>query len=121
MKRIEETDVRSRVRAAELQLLADGKAIPAEGTDDKGAGELTKLRKALAAAEVKSSADEKIARDAMKLAAAKVQVADVAAARAKRLAEEVKDEEHPEPVAEKAGETKPATAKSDKANHPDEQ
>ena len=106
-KRIEETDVRSRVRAAEMQMLTQGKSLASE--EGEGHTELSKLRKVLATSELKTSAEEKLARDAMKAASSKLQVADVAAARAKRMADQIEaNADAPEPVAEKPAEVKTA-------------
>jgi uncharacterized small protein (DUF1192 family)/uncharacterized low-complexity protein len=109
--RIEETDVRSRVRSAEMDMLTEGKPVPAEGADDKGHSELSKLRKTLSAYETKTTAEEKTARDAMRIATAKVQAADAAAARVKRMADTVENGA-PEPVAEKTSKEKSKQGKS---------
>lgn len=112
--RIEETDVRGRVRSAEMEMLTEGKPVPAEGTDDKGHSELSKLRKTLAAYETKTTAEEKTARDAMRIATAKVQAADAAAARVKRMADTMENGA-PEPVAEKTSNEKSKQGKPSQA------
>jgi hypothetical protein len=83
----EETEARSRLRTAELGLLQQGKPIPAELRDDSAQGELAKARKALAAAEAKTQAEERAAHEAMKAAAAKMALAEARASTAKRLAD----------------------------------
>jgi hypothetical protein len=91
-------------------LLTQGKQVTND--ESEGHSELSKLRKALTTCEVKTVADEKVARDAMKLASSKLQVADVAAARAKRVAEDIEkantdtDDEHEVAVADKPAEVK---------------
>lgn len=87
-RRIEETQVRSQLRTAEMQAIADGKLVPGDDTQDKRHPELTKLRKALSIAEARTASDEKLARSAMKSATAKVQSADLAAARVQRMSED---------------------------------
>jgi len=120
-RRIEETDVRSRVSDAEMQLLSEGKTVPIAGGEDKGHSELSKLRKTLATCETKTASEENIARNAMKTAAIKVQLADAAAARAERMAEAPEQTDTPEPVGEKttpnakpANQNSPQTAKQAK-------
>ena len=87
-RHIEETEVRTQLRAAEMQAIAEGKLAPGDDTEDKRHPELVKLRKALSIAEAKTASEEKLARGAMKSAASKVQVADLAAARVQRMADE---------------------------------
>lgn len=101
-RHIEETEVRSRLRTAEMQAIADGKLAPGEEAEDKRHPELTKLRKTLNISEAKTASEEKLARAAMKAASAKVQLADLAAARVQRMSGE------PAPGGDKADET-PAT------------
>jgi hypothetical protein len=86
-RRAEEAEARTRLRAAELALLREGKPIPAEGREEAAPGEVAKCRKALAAAEAKTETEEKAAREAMKAAAAKMALAEAKASTAKRLAE----------------------------------
>jgi hypothetical protein len=83
----EEAEARSHLREAELALLQQGKAIPAEARDETAAGELGKCRKALAAAEAKTQAEERAAQEAVKAAVAKMALAEAKASTAKRLAE----------------------------------
>jgi colicin import membrane protein len=110
----EECEARSRVRATELALLKEGKPIPPEGRDESAQGEIGKARKALAAAEAKTQAEERAAHEAVKAAAAKMALAEARAATAQRIAEN--DLTLP-PVAEKAklkSAEKPADKPSDK-------
>lgn len=86
-RRGEEAEARTRLRAAELALLKEGKPIPAEGKEDAGQSEIGKCRKALALAEAKTAVEERAAREAMTAAAAKMALADAKESTAKRLAE----------------------------------
>lgn len=106
-QRMAQMDVQSRVRESEMQLLAAGKPVPGEDSDENGSPDLRKLRKMLASNEVKTAAAERISRTAMKTASAKLQLADEAAARAKRRSDELQNPA-PAPVAEQTtDETKP--------------
>ena len=122
-KRAEETDARAALGAAELKLVAPAEAAPgpepaARETAAKTRPALPDLRKKLALSENAAANAEKTARDAMRAAASKLELADIAGARAKRKASGVEsdlpeiaekplslDEKLPEPV------TKPAPAK----------
>ena len=117
-KRAEETDARATLGAAELKLVAPAEAAPGTETAAKTRPALPDLRKKLALSENAAANAEKTARDAMRAAASKLELADIAGARAKRKASGVEsdlpeiaekplslDEKLPEPV------TKPAPAK----------
>lgn len=106
MKRIEENDLRKRLRTAEMLMLANGKPVN-DQSESKEHLDIAKLRKALATSEFKTGDDEKIARDAVKVACAKLQAADVAAAKAIRLADGATSGTL-EPIAEKPMDSKPA-------------
>ena len=104
-RHIEETDVRSQLRTAEMKAIAEGKLQPGEDVDDKKHPDLMKLRKELSTCEAKTEAEEKLARAAMKAAAAKVQSADLAAARVQKMSEETasdKTDSDQKPVTAKA-------------------
>lgn len=83
----EEAEARTRLRAAELALLQEGKPIPAEGREETALGEVAKCRKVLAAAEAKTETEEKASREAMKAAAAKMAIAEAKASTADRRAD----------------------------------
>ena len=83
----EEAEARTRLRAAELALLQEGKPIPAEGRDEAAQGEIGKTRKALALAEAKTVIEDRAAHDAMKDATAKMALAEAKETLAKRLAD----------------------------------
>lgn len=86
-KRIEENDLRKRLRSAEMLMLANGKPV-ADESQSKEHLDVARLRKTLSASEFKTSDEEKIARDAVKQACAKLQIADSTAAKAKRQADD---------------------------------
>ncbi len=86
-RRAEQADARARLHTIEMEILQDGKQIPAEGREGESSSGLVKARKALAAAEVKTDAEERLAHDAMKAAAAKMTVSEAAATTAQRLAD----------------------------------
>lgn len=109
----EEAEVRTRLRAAELALLQEGKPIPAEGRDEAAQGEIGKIRKALALAEAKTTIEDRAAHEAMKDAAAKMALAEAKESTANRLADN--DLTLP-PIAEKPkakSSDKPAKKESD--------
>ncbi len=85
-RRAEETELRSSLGAAELKLLGQTEAAPAAEPAGKGHPPLSELRKKLAASEVIAANAEKVARDAMRAASAKLDLADIAGAKAKRKA-----------------------------------
>ena len=121
-KRAEETDARATLGAAELKLVAPAEAAPATETAAKEPAakrpSLPELRKKLLLTENAAANAEKTARDAMRAASSKLELADLAGAKAKRKGSGVEsdlpeiaekplnlDEKLPEPV------TKPAPAK----------
>ena len=121
-KRAEETDARAALGAAELKLVAPAEAAPATETAAKEPAakrpSLPELRKKLLLTENAAANAEKTARDAMRSASSKLELADLAGAKAKRKGSGVDsdlpeiaekplnlDEKLPEPV------TKPAPAK----------
>lgn len=109
MNRVEEIDARSKVREAEVKLLTEGKPVPDDDHADK---DFLKLRKALATCELRTASQERAAREAMKIASSKLQVADAADARVKRMSEGVSPAA-PDPVAEKlSGEKETAIPKA---------
>ena len=90
-KHAEETDVRSALGAAELKVLAPSEV--ASGTEPAGKDGTAKmrpnvadLRKKLALSESASANAEKIARDAMRAASSKLELADIAGLKAKKKA-----------------------------------
>ena len=85
-KRGEETELRASVGATELKLL--GQTEPAAAAEPAGKPHtpLSELRKKLAASEVIAANAEKVARDAMRAASARLELADIAGAKAKRKA-----------------------------------
>jgi hypothetical protein len=87
-KRAEETDVRASLGGAELKLLTPAEGAPgAEAAARDGAKmrpALADLRRKLAIAENAAANAEKIARDAMRAASSKLELADIAGIRAKR-------------------------------------
>lgn len=87
-KRGEETELRAAVGAAELKLLAADSAPVTEttGKEARAHTPMNDLRKKLAASEVVAANAEKIAREAMRAASAKLELADIAGAKAKRKA-----------------------------------
>lgn len=106
--RMAETDVRSQVRQAEVQLLSAGKPVPGEDNDERATADLSKLEKTLASDEQKTFSTESIAREAMKTASARLESAQEAVARVKQVSEAM-TEGKPSPVGEKAGETTPGS------------
>jgi len=86
-RRGEEAAARSNLRTIELEILQAGKQIPGEGHEGESQSELTKARKALTVAELKAQAEERLAHDAMKAAAAKMALAETSATTAQRLAD----------------------------------
>ena len=86
-RRAEQADARARLHTIEMELLQDGKQIPAEGREGESHNGLVKARKTLAAAEVKTESEERLAHDAMKAAAAKMTLAETSATTAQRLAD----------------------------------
>lgn len=117
-RRGEEAAARSSLRAIELELLQAGKQIPGEGHEGESQSELTKARKALTVAELKAQAEERLAHDAMKAAAAKMAQAESSATTAQRLADNDLTLDPAAAVAAKAkpkaktsAETKPASDK----------
>lgn len=106
-ERMAEMDVQSSVREAEVQLLSQGKPVPGEDNDELGSPELHKLKKTLASDQAKTITAEAVAREAMKSASARLEMADEAAARAKRMADSM-SKTNPEPVGEQTEEATPA-------------
>jgi uncharacterized small protein (DUF1192 family) len=104
--RMAEIDVQSRIRQSELELLSAGQPVPGEDNDENGTGDLLKLKKTLASDELKTASAEAIAREAMKAASARMELAQQVAARVKQ-ASEAPAEGKPEPVGEKTGEMAP--------------
>lgn len=96
---LDETNARSKVRGAEMELLQSGRPVPSEGNEEKSQSELVRWRKALSMAQSKTQTEERVARDAMKAASTKLAQAETRAATAKRLAEI--DPTAPAPIAEK--------------------
>lgn len=83
-KRAEVTDLRATLGAAELKTLAPpDDAAPATDAP-RARPALTELRKKLALSESAAASAEKIARDAMRTASGKLELADIAAVKAKR-------------------------------------
>lgn len=82
----EEAEARSQVMSAEMEVLQSGKQVPGQLREDSSS-ELAKARKALAAAEAKTAAEERLAHDAMKAATAKMALAEAKATMAQRLAD----------------------------------
>jgi hypothetical protein len=83
-RRAEEADVRSHLRTIELEILQDGKQVPAEG-HEVAQSDLAKARKALAVAVAKAASEERLAYDAMKAATAKMTLAETKATVAEQL------------------------------------
>jgi hypothetical protein len=106
--RMSEIGDRTNVRKAELQLLSAGKPVPGEDNDENGAPDFYKLKKTLALDEQKTASAEAIARAAMNAASARLALAEEAAARVTQVSDEMVLGK-PEPVAEKTGETAPAS------------
>lgn len=91
-KRTEETNVRVTVGTAELKVLTPGGEAVAEpaGKDaGKGRVSLTELRKKLSASETSSANAERTAHEAMKAAASKLELANVANGKARKKAANV--------------------------------
>jgi hypothetical protein len=93
-KRAEETDLRANLGATELKLLAPGAADAATDPAAKEASSklrtgLAELRKKLLTGETSAVNAEKIARDAMRSASSKLELADIASVKAKRKAANV--------------------------------
>lgn len=109
-ERMAEMDVRSKLRAYEVQLLQQGKPIPGEDNDERGTPDLMQLRKTLASTEVKTMEADRIARETLKAASAKLAMADDASARAKQMAEQMAKGDT-EPVAEQISESSPVHKK----------
>ncbi len=112
-QRMAETYARSSVREAEVQLLTQGKPVPGEDSDEKAEPELHKLRKTLAENELKTVTAENAAHEAMKAASTRLDLADAAAARAKRKLDDM-TKGVPEPVAEKADKSAPVSTPAPK-------
>jgi len=110
-QRMAEIDVRSRVRQSEVQLLTAGKPVPGEDNDERGDADLSKLRKTLASDETKTVSAEAIAREAMKAASARLELAQTAAARVKQVSDSIA-QGNLEPVGEKTAGNAPASAAS---------
>jgi hypothetical protein len=110
-QRLAEIDVRSRVRQSEVQLLTAGKPVPGEDNDERGDANLYKLRKTLASAETKTVSSEAIAREAMKAASARMELAQTAADRVKQVSDSIA-QGNLAPVAEKTAGNAPASAAS---------
>ena len=96
-KRAEETDARASLGGAELKLVAPAEAAP--GTDPAGTDAAAKthpslvaLRKKLTFSENAAANAEKIARDAMRAASSKLELADIAGAKAKKKASNVESD-----------------------------
>lgn len=85
-RRTEAAEARSKVMAAEMEILQSGKPVPAQLRDDSQS-DLGKARKALASAEAKADAEERLAHEAMKAATAKMALAEAKATMAQRLAD----------------------------------
>ena len=126
-KRAEETSARITVGAAELKQLTPGTFEPnAEGTGkhaSKGQTTIGDLRKKLSASEALSANAERIAREAMHAASAKLELANVASGKAKKKAANVEsdlpeigekpldlEEKAPDKIPEKAAEKAPEKA-----------
>jgi len=93
-KRAEETDLRANLGATELKLLAPstGEAGTEPATKEGAAkmrSTLTDLRKKLVTSENSADNAEKIARDAMRTASTRLELADIASVKAKRKAANV--------------------------------
>ena len=82
-KRAEVTDLRASLGAAELKTLAPPEGEPA-GDAPRARPALTDMRKKLALSESAAASAERIARDAMRAASSKLELADIAAVKAKR-------------------------------------
>ncbi len=96
-KRAEETEIRSNLGAAELKLLAPAEAAPGtepEGKDapPKSRPTMSDLRRKLASSENASANAEKIARDAMRAASSRLELADIAGVKARRKASHMEGE-----------------------------
>ena len=111
-RRGEEAAARSDLRAIELELLKGGKQVPGEGHEGESQADLIKARKALTVAELKSQAEERLAHDAMKAAAAKMALAESSAATAQRLADNDLNLEATMPAAKTKAKAKPAADKA---------
>ena len=85
-RRAEAADARSRLFAAEMEILQGGKQVPREGREDSQP-ELGKAREAPALAESKLQSEERSAHEAMKAATAKMALAETKAEMAQRLAD----------------------------------
>ncbi len=116
-KRAEETDARASLGGAELKMLAPPDGAPVSDAP-RARPALTELRKKLALAESATANAEKIARDGMRAASSKLELADIAGVKAKRkgagaesdlpeIAEKPADLSEKQPVPAK----KPAPAK----------
>ena len=85
-KRAEETDARAGLGGAELKLVAPADAAPGTDAAAKTHPSLVDLRKKLALSESAAASAEKIARDAMRAASSKLELADIAGLKAKKKA-----------------------------------
>jgi hypothetical protein len=116
-RRAEQADARARLYTIEMEILQDGKQVPAEGREAESQTGLTKARKAFAAAAVRTESEERLAHEAMKGAAARMTLAETAATTAQRLADNDLPVEAPvaipkaKPV-DKTGSEKPAPVAS---------
>lgn len=97
-RRTEAAEARSRVMAAEMEILQEGKQVSAQLRDDSQS-DLAKARKALAVAEAKADSEERLAHEAMKAATAKMALAEAKATTAQRLADNDLTLEQPTVVA----------------------
>ena len=86
-KRADETNLRTALGAAEMKALAQSEAPAATDSAAKEAHvPLAELRKKLASSEVLAGNAEKVARDAMRAASVRLELADAAGTKAKRKA-----------------------------------
>lgn len=99
-QRMAEIDARSSVRQSEVQLLTAGKPVPGEDNDEIADANLSKLRKTLASDETKTVSADAIAREAMKAASARLEVAQEAAERVKQVSDSIA-QSNLEPIGEK--------------------
>jgi hypothetical protein len=86
-RRAEQADARARLHTIEMEILQDGRQVPAEGREGESQTGLAKARKALAATAAKTDTEERLAHEAMKAAAARMTLAETAATAAQRLAD----------------------------------
>ena len=96
-KRAEETDARASLGAAELKLVAPDEAAPGTEAAGKEANAkmrptLPELRKKLALSENAAANAEKIAREAMRAASSRLELADIAGVKAKKKASNVESD-----------------------------